>query len=147
MGLKGVFKKIWFGIKVAEPYLSMAGALLPPPFGLILQSLDALIGRAELTFPAAGSGPAKAEFFTVQSLKVMEILTGKNVDNPKTRALVERIGTVSVQIKNLLTQVEQFKAEYQDIVKELKEAVDSVKESAKADTDLGAPPIAPQPEP
>src|SRR5574343_574000 len=119
--VKDVFKKIWFGIKVAEPYLAMAGKLLPPPFGLILTALDAVIDRAELTFPAQGTGPQKAEFFTINGLKVAEILTGKNVDTPQTRILVGRIGTVSVEIKNLLAQVEQYKREYAEIADELSE--------------------------
>jgi hypothetical protein len=134
MGAKNIFRKIWLGIKIAEPYLSMAGALLPPPFGTILVALDALIDRAELTFPAEGSGVQKAEFFTVQGLKVAEILSGKNVDNPKTRVIVDRIGTISVQIKNFKAQVQQLEQEYKDIVDELKDAIDSVKEPAKSDT-------------
>lgn len=139
MGLKNAFKKIWLGIKVAEPYLEIAGHLLPPPFGVILTALDAVIDRAELAFPAEGSGPQKAEFFTIQGLKVAEILSGKNVDNPKTRVIVARIGTISVQIKNFKTQVqqlEQLEQEYRDIVEELKDAMDAVKQPAVNDTDL-----------
>lgn len=126
MGIKNAFKKIWLGIKIAEPYLSMAGRLLPPPFGTILVALDELLNRAEILFPKDGSGPQKAEYFTEQGLKVMEILTGKNVDNPTTRNLAGRLATVSVQIKD-------FTAEYHEIVKELKAAIESVKEPAKVD--------------
>ena len=133
MGIKNVFKKIWLGIKVAEPYLAMAGALLPPPFGLILQALDQIIDQAEVTFPHQGSGVEKAEFFTAKGLQVMEILTGKNVDNPKTRLLVDRIGTTAVTIKNLETQLVQLRAEYADIVREVKDAIDSVKDPAQPD--------------
>jgi hypothetical protein len=134
MSVKSLFKKIWFGIKVAEPYLAMAGQLLPPPFGVILSALDTLIDRAELTFPAEGSGPQKAEFFTVQGLKVMEIMTGKNVDNPQTRVLVARIGTTAVAIKNLEAQLVGLRDEYRQVVTEIKAAIDAVKDPAKDDT-------------
>lgn len=138
MSFKDVFKKIWLGVQVAEPYMQMAGALLPPPFGLILKSLDALIEQAELRFPAQGTGTEKAEYFTEQGLKVMELLTGKNVDNPQTRLLVGRIGTIAVQIKNIETQIQQFRQEYHDVVQELTAAIDGVKEAAKDDV-----PVAP----
>lgn len=133
MGVKSVFKKIWLGIKVAEPYLSLAGKLLPPPIGEIVTALDIIINNAERAFPAQGSGVQKAEFFTAQGLQVMEILTGKNVDNPKTRALVGRIGTTAVAIKNLEAQLLALKQEYADIVNEVKDAIDSVKAPAVPD--------------
>ena len=130
MGIKNAFKKIWLGIKVAEPYMMMAGKLLPPPFGTILSALDAVINAAEAKFPNEGSGVQKAEFFTEQGLKVAEILTGKNVDNPKTRALVGLIGDTAVEIKNIEARLVQLRDKYAEVVKQFKDAVDSVKEPA-----------------
>lgn len=134
MGIKNVFKKIWAGVRVAEPYLKVAGSLAPPPFNVALLALDELINTAEARFPAEGSGVQKAQFYSAEGLKVLEIITGKNVSNPKTQAIVDRIGTVSTQIRNLTAQIHQFEQEYKDIVEELKDAIDSVKEPAKDDT-------------
>src|SRR5436189_1664035 len=126
--LSDAFKKIWRGIQVAEPYLSVAGHLAPPPFGTILIALDALINTAEAKFPAAGSGVAKAEFFSEKGLQVAEILSGKNVNNPKTRAIVAQIGVITVQIKDFEAQLVGFKDQYQELARDLKEAIDSAKE-------------------
>lgn len=131
MSVKGAFRKIWHGIKVAEPYLSLAGQLLAPgPVGLVLQMLDEVINRAEDAFPAQGSGAQKAEFFTLQALQLLEIATGKNADNPQTRALVGEIGTVTVEIKNLETQIRALRDRYVGLAKQVQAAIESAKAPA-----------------
>jgi hypothetical protein len=139
MSIKGAFKKVWQGIKVAEPFLGTAGLLLSAtPVGPILVALDALINRAEVLFPASGTGVQKGEFVTLQGLAVAEIVTGKNINNPKTRQLVADGVSVAADIKNLRTLIQQKEAEYAQFAKDLQDAIDSIKDPAIAD-DAPAP--------
>jgi hypothetical protein len=132
--IKKGFKVIWQGIQVAEPFIGLAGTLLAgTPIGPILIALDALVNRAERDFPAAGSGPEKAEFVTVAGLQVAEIVSGKNVNNPKTRDIVARGAGIVADLKNLETLIRQKRDEYTQFVKDLKDAVASANDPAHPD--------------
>jgi hypothetical protein len=132
MGVKNVFKKIWVGLQVAAPFIEGAASLLPggSPAVLAIHALSSLISRAEVLFPKQGTGVEKAQFFTVQGMKVMEILTGKNFDSPEGRALVARYGTAEVAVRNATVEL-------QACIHAVQDYLDSVKAPAKDDTLLG----------
>lgn len=131
MGVKDVFKKIWMGVQVLAPFIQGAASLIPGggPVLLVFQSLSQLITRAETLFPAQGSGVEKAAYFTRQGMKVAEILTGKNFDSPQGIALLDEYAKAEVDVRNA-------QAHFQIIATKVKDYIASVKEPAKADTDL-----------
>lgn len=131
MSVKDVFRKIWLGLTVAAPYIEGAAALLPggSPAVLVLRALSTLITRAEVLYPASGTGADKAAFVTVRGMQVAEIVTGKNFDSPEGRALVAEYANVEVAARNAQAQL-------QIVIKKLHDYIDSVNAPAQADTDL-----------
>ncbi len=130
MGIKNVFKKIWMGVKVAAPYLGLAAGIFGGPVGLALLTIEQLIENAEEVITGDGTGAEKAAMVTEKSLAAMEILTGKNINNPKTRAIVGKITDNVVATKNLTTQIQLLAEDYKKLAKDLKDAIDSAKEPA-----------------
>ena len=133
--MKSAFKKIWKGIKVAAPYLGFAAAFFPGggAVALSLLTIENLIEQAEDIFAGEGTGAQKAKYVTAKALAAMEILTGKNVDNPKTRAIVEQIEANVVSTKNLSAQVQLLAEQYKKLVDDLKDAIEDAKEPAQPD--------------
>jgi len=140
MGIKSAFKKLWKGVKVAAPYLGMAAMFVPggSPLGLALLTIESLIEKAEDIFSGQGSGLQKGALVSRESLIALELLTGKNVDNPKTRGIVDAIIANVVETKNVVARSQELAESYKELVKDLKDAIDSVKEPAKADTVIEA---------
>ncbi len=134
MSFKDKLKAIWHGVKVALPYLGIAAGLLTgTPVGLALLTIEQLISQAEDIYAGSGTGPQKAAYVTEQALIAMEAVSGKNVNNPKTRALVGKITDNVVATKNAATQLRALEQEYAQLAKDLKDAIDSVKEPAIPD--------------
>ena len=129
MGAGKFFRKVWLGLQVAEPYINIAASLVPGggPVALALKAFSALITRAEVEYPAQGSGVQKAEFFTLQGMKVAEIITGKNIDSPEGRALLDEYASAEVMVRNGTAQL-------QIVIQKFHDYIDSAKAPAKDDT-------------
>jgi hypothetical protein len=127
--LSDFFRKVWLGLKVAAPFIEGAASLLPggSPVVLAIHALSSLISRAEVLFPAQGSGTEKAQFFTLQGMKVLEILTGKNFDSPEGRILVSRFASAEVAVRNATIEL-------QACIKDVQHYVEHVKDAAIPDT-------------
>jgi hypothetical protein len=138
MSVKSIFKKIWAGIKVAQPYLDMAASFLPGGAAVsgALHALSAIIVRAEDQFPSQGSGADKAAFFTLEAMKALEATTGKNFDSPEGRALLAEYANVEVMVRNA-------KAEYALVAQKVAAYIASVKTPAADDTTETATEAAP----
>ncbi len=70
------------------------------------------------------------EALTLTGLKVLEVVTGKNVNNPQTRAVVVRIIPLAQSIKALKDQIVPLVKEYDGLLAELEAAVASIQEPA-----------------
>jgi len=125
MSWKGFWKKFWSGTKIVAP---IAAGLIPggSVAATIARLVSAAVVKAEEEFPAQGTGDQKLEYVTVEVLDGLEQATGKNYNNPDTRALIEQVTKAEVAIRN----AQQL---YGETIIALHQAVDSVKDPAIPD--------------
>jgi len=123
-----LFRGIWKGAQIVANIGSvfLTGIPLSSRAALIIGTIFEAIHFAEENWPNAGSGLEKFNFVMSMSLTALEQTTGRNVNNPKTRALLEECINLYVQIMNLVGQLRQA-------VKDLQGAIDSVKDPAIPD--------------
>jgi hypothetical protein len=132
VGIKDVFKKIWKGVQIAAPFLGIipvAGAA-----GVILTAISHFVVKAEDLFDAPGSGVEKAQFVSIEALKVAEAVSGKNFDSPAGRRLIASVRDAEVAVRNA-------QALYAKVSQDLKEYAENVKEPARDDTDTAVAPV------
>jgi hypothetical protein len=125
MGWKSVFKNIWRGVQMAAPFLGIipvAGTA-----GIVLTAISHFVIQAENIFTKPGSGIEKAQYVSIEALKVAEAVTGKNFDSPEGRRLIADVTDAEVAVRNA-------QALYAKVSTDLKAYLDSVKQPAKDDT-------------
>ena len=125
MSWKGFFKKLLQGTDIVLNFASiiLMGVPLKPRTSLIITTLINAIHFAEENWPESASGIEKFKFVMSLSLTSLEAASGKNVNNPKTRAILEKCVNLYVQIMNLIAQLKVT-------IKELDEAIEASKEPA-----------------
>lgn len=129
MGFKSGLKKFWLGLQAAAPSIEALATLVPGggPVALGLRALMQVITNAEVMYPQQGSGSEKAHYFTITGMKVLEAVTGKNVDSPEGRALLAELAAAEVAARNAQTRIKA-------VVEQLDDYIRSAKEPAKPDT-------------
>ena len=125
MSWKGVFKKIWQGVQMVAPFLGVIP--IAGRAGVIITAISHFVTRAEDIFSNPGSGVQKAQYVSIESLKVAEAVTGKNFDSPAGRQLITDVADAEVAVRNAQTL-------YAKVAADLKDYLDSVKQPAIPDT-------------
>lgn len=131
------FKAIWKGLKVTGKTVAKYSPVIElfapgTPVALVASLVGSLVNRAEDKFPQQGSGKEKSAWVTVESLRTLEVLTGKNFDSPQGRALIQELINADVEVKNLVAQAQ---AMYDAKLAAVHAYVASVTDSAKDDTE------------